>query len=114
VALQKELILTLFITILIESGVVIGYCHWRKKPVQPILFTSICGNLITQSLLWIVLSLFFQSYLLILLITELLIWILEGLLLSVIPTNRLRWIDAIFLSLSMNLLSFGVGWFLPV
>jgi len=108
------LILTLFITILVESGVVIGYCLWRKKSVLPSLFTSICGNLITQSLLWIALNLFFQDYRITLLIAELLIWIFEGLLLYIVPANRLRFLDAIFLSLGMNLSSFALGWFLAV
>lgn len=108
------MILTLSITILIESAVVISYCLWRSKPVQPILFTSICGNLITQSLLWVVLILFFQNYLLTLLIAEILIWLAESVLLYLIPPNQLRFPDAIVLSLLMNLLSFTVGLFLPI
>ena len=108
------MIVTLFITVIIESFVVIGYCLWRKKPLLPILFTSICGNLITQSLLWIVLNLFFQEYLATLLTTEILIWFIEGLLFSFIPANQLRFSEAVFLSLSMNLLSFAAGWALPV
>ncbi len=107
------MILTLFITIIIESVVVIGYSLWGKKPVKPILFTSICGNLITQSLLWVVLNLFFQNYLLTLLIAEILIWIIESVLLYSIPANQLRFKEAILLSLGMNALSFSIGWFLP-
>jgi hypothetical protein len=108
------LIITLFITIIIESVLVIGYSHWGKKPVKPILFTSICGNLITQSLLWTVLSLFYQNYLLTLLIAEILIWFIEAALLYAIPVNQLRFKEAILLSLGMNALSFAVGWFLPI
>ncbi|HEX6036284.1 MAG TPA: hypothetical protein VFY83_17730, partial [Anaerolineales bacterium] len=72
------MILTLFITILVEGLVVIGYSLWRKKPIKPILFTSIWGNLITQSLLWVVLNLFFQNYLVTLLTSEILIWVIES------------------------------------
>ena len=104
---------TLSITILLESIVLIGYCLWHKKSVVPLLLTGLCGNLITQALLWIVLSIFFQHYLAALLIAELLIWIMEGLLLHLVPTNQLRFTGAMFLSLTMNLVSFGVGWFLP-
>ena len=72
---------TFLITIIIEGAVVLGYSLWKKKPVRPILFTSICGNLVTQSLLWIGLNLFFRSYLVALLIAEILIWILESIFL---------------------------------
>ena len=105
---------TLFITIIAEGAVVTGYAIWRQKPLQPNLGTSVCINLITQSLLWVALSLFFQHYLIALLIAELLIWMMESVLLYTLPANRLRFSEAIFLSLSMNLASFALGWFLPV
>ena len=111
---QKELIVTLLITILLESVIVISYCLWRGKSLQPVLFTSLCGNLITQSLLWAALSLFFQHYLITLFITEFFIWVIESALLYLIPANKLRFPDAVFLSLAMNLLSFTFGWFLPI
>lgn len=108
------MILTLIATILFEGVVVIGYCIWRKKPAQPILFTSVFINLITQSLLWIVLNFFFSNYLVALLVAEILIWLIESLALYSIPANQLKLIDAISLSLGMNLLSLTLGWFLPV
>jgi hypothetical protein len=111
---QKELIVTLLVTILLESVIVISYCLWRGKPLQPVLFTSLCGNLITQSLLRAAVSLFFQHYLITLFIAELFIWFIESALLHLIPANTLRFPDAVFLSLAMNLLSFTVGWFLPI
>lgn len=108
------MIRTLSITIVVESMIVTGYCLWRKKPAGPVLLTSICGNLGTQSLLWIVLTLFFQRYLVTLLIAEVLIWAVEGFLLFFIPANHLRFNAAMLLSLIMNLSSFMLGWFLPV
>ena len=108
------MIFTLFITVITEGVVVTGYSIWRKKPVAPILFTSICGNLMTQSLLWIVLHLFPQHYLVVLFTAEILIWILEGLLFYSIPANQLHLTEAILLSLSINTASFVPGWFLPV
>ena len=104
---------TLFITILIESAIVIGYSYWARKPVRSILFTSICGNLITQSLLWILLNLFFRNYLATLLTAEILIWLIESLLLHSIRPNQLHLREAILLGLAMNGMSFGLGWFLP-
>lgn len=111
---RTDLIPTLLITIIVEAAVVIGYSNWRKKPVRPIFFTSICINLVTQSFLWIVLNLFFQHYLITLLIAEIFIWMIESILLWYLPANRLRFADAIFLSLIINLSSFALGWFLPI
>ena len=105
---------TLLITLVIESIVVLGYAVWQKKPIRHLLFTSICGNLITQSLLRVLLNLFFRNYLVTLLVAELLIWILESLLLYFLPWNQLRFKEAILLSLGMNVSSFVLGWFLPV
>lgn len=104
--------LTLLITIVSEGIVVIGYCIWRRKTIQPILFTSVFINLITQSLLWIVLNLFFQHYLSTLLVAELFIWFIESLALYYFPANQLKFIEAISLSLGMNLTSLTLGWFL--
>jgi len=108
------LIVTLVITILIEGMIAIGYSIKCKKPIGPILITSILANLITQSFLWVVLNLFFQHYLITLLIAEILIWMIESLLLYRFPANRLRLPEAALLSLFMNLTSFVLGWFLPI
>jgi hypothetical protein len=108
------LILTLVITILVEGIIASGYSIWRKKPLGPILSTSIVANLITQSFLWVVLNLFFQHYLITLLITEIFIWIVEGCVLCYVPANQLTFTEAISLSLSMNLFSFALGCVLPI
>jgi hypothetical protein len=105
---------TLFFTIAIESVVVTGYSIRQKKPIVPILLTSIFANLITQSLLWIGLYLFFQHYLLTLFVAEILIWIIESVLLYLISANHLDLKESALLSLMMNLISFGIGWFLPI
>jgi hypothetical protein len=91
-----------------------GYSLWRKKPAGAILITGVFANLITQSFLWVVLNLFFPHYLITLFLAEILIWMIESLLLYSVPANRLRLADAILLSLSMNLASFALGWFLPM
>ena len=108
------MIVTLPITIILEGLAAIGYCRWRRKPLLPILFTSLLANLITQSLLWLLVSTFFQQYLITLLIAELFIWIVEGFLFHAVPANHLDLQHAILLSLGLNLVSFVPGLFLPV
>jgi hypothetical protein len=90
-----------------------GYSLWCKKPLAPVLLTSIVANIITHSFLWVILNLFFQHYLVTLLIAEVLIWLLESFLLYRFPANRLGLKEAAVLSLCMNMASFGFGWFLP-
>ena len=108
------MIVTFLITIVVESLIVIGYSLWAKKPAKTILLTTVSGNLVTQSLLWILLNLFFRQYLITLLIAEILIWLLESFLLYSIRPNYLNLKEATLLSLGMNTASFGLGWFLPV
>ena len=108
------MIKTLSITILVEGVVCLGYSIWRGKPGGSIFITSVFVNLITQSLLWMALSLFYQHYLGTLLVAEVLIWAMEGYLLYGLRFNQLKIREALFLSLMMNLSSFGIGWFLPV
>lgn len=105
---------TLFITILVEGIVSVGYSAWRHKPIRPLVVTGICANLFTQTLLWIGLSIFFDHYVITLLVAEVLIWMTESLILFSIPSNRLNLVEAILLSLGMNFASIASGWFLPV
>ena len=65
-------------------------------------------------MLRVVLIVFFHYYLAALWIVEVLIWLIEGLLLSLPAKNQLNLKDALYLSLIMNLVSVGVGWFLPL
>lgn len=65
-------------------------------------------------MLWLVLSVLYQYYVVALFVAEVLIWLIESVLLSLPVKNSLKWNDALYLSLVMNLVSFGVGWFLPV
>ena len=108
------MIRTLTITILIEWVICLLYAVQRKKPIWPILFTSLPVNIITQALLSLALSLFFQHYLATLLIAEILIWLMEALLYYGLRWNQLSKGEAVFLSFITNLSSFGIGWFLPV
>jgi hypothetical protein len=105
---------TLSITILVEGVVCLGYSIWRRKPIGSIFITSIFINLITQSLLWVTLNLFYNHYLITLCVAEILIWVIESFMLYGLRFNQLKIREAFVLSLLMNLSSFGVGWFLPV
>lgn len=108
------MIRTLVVTILIEGIVCLLYALWRKNPVAPVLLTSVLANLVTQSLLWVTLRLFFRYYLMTLLTAEFFIWLIEGVIFFSWRWNRLDLKEALSLSLLMNVSSLGVGWFLPV
>jgi len=108
------LIYTLLITIILEGSIVLGYCKRSGKPLLPLLVTSVIANILTQSMLWIMLIVFFRYYVAALGIAEVLIWFVESALLAFPVKNQLKWTDALRLSLIMNLVSFGIGWFLPV
>jgi len=108
------LIDTLLITIFIEGSIVFAYCRWIGKPLHPILSISVAGNVLTQGMLWGVLHFFFRYYLAALLISELMIWFVEAVLLTLPGKTQVTLRQALWLSLLMNLASFGIGWALPV
>jgi hypothetical protein len=105
---------TLSVTVLIESAVVAAFAIWRRKPIISLLVSSFLANLLTQSLLWIALTIFPQHYIAALIIGEFSIWGLEAIILYLYRFNQLDLKEAILLSLIMNLASFGIGWLLPV
>ncbi len=105
---------SLLITIVIEGLIVVAYALWKQKPTWRILIASVLANVLTQSMLWVVLNLFFAYYLTVLLISEILIWLIESVFLRFFPGTRLGWKESILLSLAMNLSSFGLGWFFSV
>lgn len=108
------MIATLSLTLVLETFIAAGFCHWRRKPFKSILLTASLANLLTQSLLWLALSLLYRHYLPTLIVAEIAIWLLEGTLLRLVASNRLDGREALNLSLIMNLASFGPGWFLPI
>ena len=108
------MIAALAITILVESAVVIAYAIWQRKPLIHLLLSSLCANFLTQACLWAVINIFPHHYLETLLLAEVCIWAIEALLLFFYRCNRLKLLEAILLSLIMNLTSFGIGWLLPI
>lgn len=103
---------TLLITVLLEGCVVLVYSRWRGKPFAPLLLTSLSVNLITQSLLWVGLILFFYPYWLVLTALEICIWLIESLAFFRVRANWLSLKEALYLGLVVNLSSFSAGLFL--
>jgi len=108
------LIVTLLMTMFIEGVIVSGYAIGCKKPLVAVLLTSILANVVTQSLLWVVLNLFFQHYVITLSFAEILIWLMESFMLYHFSSNQLNLREAVFLSMFMNSCSFVLGLFVPV
>lgn len=108
------MISTLVLTLVIESLVAFSYSRWQRKPLAGLLLTAGFANLLTQPLLWLVLTTFYRAYLPALFLAEAGIWLMEAAILRLVRANRLAWSEAFALSLGMNLVSFGIGWFLPV
>jgi hypothetical protein len=111
---KEKVIATIGITILSESTVVAAYSFWRRKPLKHLLLSSIFANLFTQFFLWAVIYLFPNHYLPTLFISEIMILVMETIILFLYRPNRLRLRESIFLNLVMNLVSFSIGWVLPV
>jgi hypothetical protein len=111
---SEEMLGTLSLTIAIEGIIIAIYALLRRRSLVKLLVSVLLANLATQFLLWVVLSLLLGNYLPVLLITELLIWLLESIILRVFPGNGLSWKEALLLSLVMNLASFGIGWLIPI
>ena len=108
------MIKTLTVTILLEGIFISGYSLWQKKPLAGVLLASVIVNVLTQIMLWGVLTLFPQHYLITLFTAEVFIWLIESTFLYLFPASQIQWTEALLLSLGMNLTSFGIGWFLPI
>lgn len=108
------MIWTLLLTLVCEGLVVLGFARWRGKPWPSLLLTACLADVLTQTLLWLALTTLDADYLRVLVAAEVGIWLLEAVFLRCVPANRLTWREALLLSLAMNLVSLGMGWFLPV
>lgn len=92
-------------TLAIEEPV--AWIYTRRRSV---VYLTIAANILTQILLWQILTRSYQHYIQSLILAEALIWSLEALILRLLlPTRR-----AVLLSCLMNAASFAAGWFLPV
>ncbi len=107
------MLLSLGLTLALESLVALAWSRIKKKPALSIPLTGLAANLLTQLALWAALGLLVRPYWAILLPAEIAIWLVEGLILAAPPCNHLRLAEALRLSLWMNLVSFGVGLMMP-
>jgi len=108
------LIHTLPLTLLIEGIVILAYSRFTRKPVGLLLVAGFPANLTTQTILWLGLEIFYKTYQPALLISEIAIWLFEGVWMQNFSNGRLSCKEAFVLSFFMNAASFGIGWFLPV
>lgn len=100
-------------TLLSEGLLLLLLARLIKKPLLPLLLTSLAVNLLTQLALWTSLNLFYRYSQPTLLVMEMLIWPFEGLVYWKLPANRLSLPAALALSLLLNATSFALGWVVP-
>lgn len=107
--------LTLPIVITIEVGITAIYAFWRKRSLLTLVTIVLLINILTIPALWLVLisgigspdflaSIFMQIF----------IWLVEGLLLFLTQRKSLPFVEALGLSLLLNLVTFLVGLVLPI
>jgi hypothetical protein len=107
-------IVSLLFTYFTEGIIVVIYGLVKKKPLINILLSSLVLNTFTQTILQILLFVFFRHYCVALLISEVIIWGVEGMALTAISANKLNIKEALLLSVFMNTSSFILGLFLPI
>ncbi|MDX9863302.1 MAG: hypothetical protein RBT34_00710 [Anaerolineaceae bacterium] len=102
-------------TILIELLLAAGYVLIRKRPWLTTLTLVSLANVITQFALWAALNTFHQTNALILTIgLEGIIWGVEALVFYLPQRKEIQFKEAALLSLTLNLVSFGIGLLLPL
>lgn len=104
---------TLIVTILIELPIIIAFACYTKRSLKSLVSTGIVMNVLTQTFLWAVLTLFWFIYLPALGAAEVVIWALEAFMLHIVSFNKLSFAQAARLSLLVNGASLTIGWFLP-
>ncbi len=93
----------------------LAYALWRKRPRLKLLTVVAMMNLITQPLLWLaVQSLGNDAYTLWLGVGEVIVWLVEAGILAVAMRKQAKFLEALALSLVLNLASFGIGLLLPI
>ncbi len=102
------------LTLLVEGLLVVLYALWRRKPALTLLLASVIMNLFTQVMLWAAINLYIASPRLTVSVAEIFIFVMEGAFLRLFPGSRLGWVEAMLLSLAINLASFSAGWLLKM
>lgn len=105
----------LIATLIVELTLGVVYVFWRKHPKMLFLTVILLINLITQPALWLTISGFSGRYpIIIVLIAEAFVWLLEAAGIFLALRKRVRFGEAILVSLVLNAVSFGLGMFLPL
>jgi hypothetical protein len=108
-------VLSLPLTVLIEGGIIIAYFSYRKQPWKILSALNLSGNLITQILLLIIISLFSATPQWgAIILAEGLIIVMEALILFWPQRRQVSFRDMLALSFILNLASFTIGLFLPI
>jgi hypothetical protein len=105
----------LITTLVVELLLGTVYVLWKKRSASIILTMILLLNLVTQPVLWITLSGFSGlSPIFLIFFAEGVVWLVEagGLYLS--QRNTIRFQEALWVSLTLNVASFVVGIFLPI
>ena len=105
----------LITTLVVELLLGTVYVLWKKRSASIILTMILLLNLVTQPVLWITLSGFSgMSPIFLIFFAEGVVWLVEagGLYLS--QRNTIRFQEALWVSLTLNVASFVVGIFLPI
>lgn len=104
----------LVITLVVEIILALAYALWRKRPRIKLLTVVLMMNLITQpALWWIVSKLIANSTFWPLAIGEVIVWLVEAGILALSLRKQASFLEALALSLALNLASFGIGLLLP-
>ncbi|MGD2104611.1 MAG: hypothetical protein PVJ55_05795 [Anaerolineae bacterium] len=113
---RRSFALALSLTVVVEGLIVLAYAAARGLRIWHRLAYVVLANLVTQPVLWcfMVLVPADMPYFPALAVGESLVWVIEAFLLRLVTDRRLTLKKALHLSLSMNVVSCGVGLLLPV
>ncbi len=107
--------LTLPITLVLEAALALLYARLRRRDGLTLMTLTLLVNLITQPLLWVVLTGHAGGYAFLMFgILELGIILVEAVLLYLMQGKELPFKEAMLVSLLLNAASFGVGLFLSI
>jgi len=104
----------LLVTLVVELLLALVYALWRKRPRTKLLTVVLLMNLLTQPVLWVVVSNISDgSVFLPLAIGEIIVWLVEAGILALALRKQAKFLEALGLSLVLNLASFGIGLLFP-
>ena len=104
----------LLVTLVVELLLALVYALWRKRPRTKLLTVVLLMNLLTQPVLWMVVSNISDGAVFLpLAIGEAIVWLVEAGILALALRKQAKFLEALALSLVLNLASFGIGLLFP-